>query len=188
MARMKGLGVVALVRLVKSLARQQGIGNVAETLGMQGSLVFEGRVLASTCYDYGDFAKLLLAAHRLSGSRDPDFFKNLGRITAEADMGATLSAFKNTGSGDLKAFGRALRHVWKAYNDPGEIKIEDIGANHSRMILEGAPHVIPEHCQLTGGWSARGMEIGGAKDVCVVHDRCVNRGDNCCSYKLTWAA
>jgi hypothetical protein len=186
MARMKGLGVVSLVRLVKSLARSQGIEDVAASLGMKGSAVFEGRVLASTWYDYDDFAKLLLAACKLSGSTDPEFFENLGRVTAEVDMGGTLSPFRTIGGGGLRAFGRALRHVWKAYNDPGEIRVEDVGPNQSRIILEGAPHVIPEHCRLTGGWTARAMEIGGAKDVRVEHDRCVRRGDPCCSYRITW--
>ncbi len=187
MAEMKGLGVLELVKLVKKVAREKGVENVAQFLGLTGSHVFADRVLTSTWYPYEEFAKLLRGSRRLIGGREPDYYEEMGRIKAETDLANTLSSFSHRSRNDFASFVRVMRHAWKAYNKPGEMQIKETGNGRARLSIEGAPHLVREHCVLTGGWICRAYELSGAKDVRYVHDRCVSMGDPNCEYQLFWA-
>lgn len=186
MARMKGLGVIQLVKFVRRWARQQRIEDVAKAFGMEESTILSGRVLVSSWYPYEEFATLLREIRRRIAGGDPEFFVRLGRISAETDLDSALSSF--TLRRDFERFARGLALVWKAYCDTGEIRIEQSAPGASRTIFEGAPHLAPEHCLINLGWIAASLERGGAKDVKVTHDECVSLGASHCVFQVAYRA
>jgi hypothetical protein len=186
MAQIKGLGILELVKMVKKAAKEKGIADLAQVLDLRGSAILAGHVISSTWYPYEEFVKLLRGSRRLIESEDPHYFENLGRMKAEFDLSNTLHSFSPQNRVNLAAFIPVMCRIWKAYNDSGDVRITDSGAGHARFCIEGAPHLIPEHCMLTGGWICRAYEFSGAKDIRYTHDRCVSRGDSTCEYRLSW--
>jgi hypothetical protein len=185
MARMKGLGIISLVRLAKRLARDQGMVNPPKELGIEDTNVLKERILVSTWYPYEEFAKLLQGILKVLGKGDPRFLVDLGRRGAVMDLGNPFGSFCN--QVEFEQFLRTLRHVWKAYSDTGDFSLLEFAPSRGKVALQNAPHVAQEHCTFLEGWIAGALEMVGAKNVSIAQEECSSRGGSACVFRVAWS-
>ncbi len=185
MAKMKGLGIISLVRLVKRLARDQGMVDPAKELGIEDTDILKERILISAWYPYEHFARLLQGTLKVLGKGDPRFLIDLGRRNAVMDLGNTFASFR--AEVEFEQFLRMLRHVWKAYSDTGDFRFLEFVPGRGRVALENAPQVAREHCTFIEGWIAGALEMAGAKNVNIAQEECASRGGSACVYRILWS-
>jgi hypothetical protein len=77
--------------------------------------------------------------------------------------------------------------IWKRYHDTGRFYVFDILAKSAKARIENIEGGGPMLCSVVLGFIRAGLELSGAKDVSVEHNRCRGRGDALCEYITRWS-
>ncbi len=77
--------------------------------------------------------------------------------------------------------------IWKRYHDTGRFYVFDILAKSAKARIENIEGGGPMLCSVILGFIKAGLELSGAKDFSVEHNRCRNRGDALCEYITRWS-
>lgn len=127
----------------------------------------------------------------------------LNRLTVEAAIakGESLDSFgRRAGRAELRdavgilrfltvvltptALMRKASSAWATIHSHGQLTVEE-GDRAARVHLTGFPSE-PAHCARLTGWFEGAAEMTGVKNVRIVHDKCMARGNADCQWQLTW--
>lgn len=157
--------------------------------GLLGRLSEEDRteispVLSSKWYPFELGRRLDDAIAQELGSRGLEFFRKLGRDSADKNLGGVHKALLIRG--DPHAFLAQSPIIYKLYYDVGRRTYERAGDLEAILTTHDAPSASAVECQTNMGWHQRALEMCGATDVRVIEDECRAAGGRFCVYRLRW--
>jgi hypothetical protein len=135
-------------------------------------------------YGFDVFVDLNESIDRVFGSGDLALVKTLGRFGAEANLKTIYRLFYMVGTVKW-VLDRAAR-LWDLHYDSGRFLIIRRPGNEleARIVRFATPHRT--HCLSVAGWAERSVELSGGKDVKMIETACRARGDDDCSFEVTW--
>jgi hypothetical protein len=178
----KGTSLVSTVRYIQETHGQTGLKQVFAGLSPAERDLAEAGFLTSSWYPLDLLMKLTLLGKEQFGPKLP---KALGKASADYALSRVYKIFFRVGSPQF-IISRATA-VYKNYYERGEMKAVVAEKGHAVVELSGIPSQAPEFCERLIGWQERMLELSGAKDVKVVHDLCLGRGDAVCRFEGWWA-
>lgn len=75
--------------------------------------------------------------------------------------------------------------LWKQYHEIGSLDVIESTSNSCRLQLN-FPYLDKAFCRVIVGCSIESLRLSGAKNVDVVHEKCIAKGDPYCLYAITW--
>ncbi|MFW5875475.1 MAG: hypothetical protein ACOCXM_01935 [Myxococcota bacterium] len=158
--RAKGTALIQLVKLLRAHRRKhplRGLSPEAENL-------VEQHILPNEWYPLGPLREMMEFVHRdLLGSNEE------ATLQAGVTGGKVLLTGPHKGfiqPGDPAASVFAMRHIWRAYYDFGELTGEMIeGESAVRFTLREYPDVTASHALMIAGWGVAAALVAGAADA-----------------------
>lgn len=141
-------------------------------------------VLAGRWYPFELGRRLDDAIARLAGRSGDEFFRRLGRASAETHLGGVHRAFLRPN--DPLGFLERAELLYPFYYDGGRRTFEQIGPGEGVLTTYDAPTFSTAECLTNCGWHERALELCGARDVSVVEEVCRARGGEVCRYRVRW--
>lgn len=179
MARVKGssvLGAVKALRLKKDAARSHLDRSLHHYL--------EDRILISSWYPEEDLLGLLKALVRILPDPGMDIHEFMGLMSARVDLSGVYSNMLRPGdpARTLKR-GSAL---WQSHHDTGRLEVRIASPEHAVVRLAGFALPSREICGTIKGWTRELITMAGGRDVVVMEDQCVVKGDPECRFEAGW--
>jgi uncharacterized protein (TIGR02265 family) len=141
-------------------------------------------VLSSKWYPFELGRRLDDAIAKELGARGLEFFRKLGRDSADKNLGGVHKALLIRG--DPHAFLAQSPIIYKMYYDRGRREYENVGPQEAVLTTHDAPTASAVECQTNMGWHQRALELCGATDVKVTEEECLGTGGKVCRYRLRW--
>jgi hypothetical protein len=76
--------------------------------------------------------------------------------------------------------------IWKRYHDSGTLELYEMLPTSVRARLLGVDGGGPILCAILQGFSQRGLELTGKRNVTCEHPCCLYRGENQCLFHARW--
>lgn len=176
----------SVLRGVLRDAKEQpgGIPAVLDRVSDDDREAFFGKnILHSLWYPYEALSVLLDAYALVLGGHKAMAFRELGARMAERDFTTLLKAYALI-STPTRLAGAPARIWSQRFRNAGEACAEP-GDRCFRFTIEGFPEMHPLLCEILTGY---GLTVGRQKTASFTntHDRCISRGDACCSWMSTW--
>ena len=76
--------------------------------------------------------------------------------------------------------------LWRRYHNTGHLKVYEMLRNSAKARVADLSGGSPLLCVVVGGFIRKGLELAGASNVAMSHERCVHRGDANCEYIVNW--
>lgn len=185
MARMKGMAILGLFRIVKDVAGKDRIAELIAGLPASNQRLYERPILAGEWYPYEAYANLLAAVTRSLGGARHEFAASLGRSAAEMDVG-TIFKIVSVILSPRRAL-QAAGMLWSRYCDAGRFVMTRIDEESGEGHIEGFPGISSEHERLLTGWIEGIGRAAGAKDPIVTLVTSVHGGASVSGYQMRWA-
>ena len=185
MARMKGMAILGLFRIVKDSAGKDRIAELIAALPAADRPLYERPILAGEWYPYAAYANLLAAVTGSLGDGRAEFAASVGHAAAEMDVG---SVFKIVSV--ILSPRRALQAagmLWSRYCDTGRFVMTRIDDESGEGHIEGFPGISREHERLLTGWIAGIGQAAGAREPQVTLVASVHGGASVSGYQMRWA-
>jgi uncharacterized protein (TIGR02265 family) len=179
MAKLKG---TFFQNTVKALRRHGAAARGAVSEPLRHYL--DARILTSSWYPEEEHLELLRALVQLGPNRHRAW-EELGRVSAERDMGTVYKALFRPG--DPAGSFERLRAVWALGHDTGSLEPQLLSPGSGRLHLRDYPLVSEELCRLNTAFFATVLRQAGAKHADARHTHCRGRGDGACSWELRWS-
>jgi Protein of unknown function (DUF2378) len=184
MTNVKGTAVVAALRFLRERFGEEGLAGVLSDLDPRDLTALEGGGLVSAWYPVSLLLHLMRAAEARFGAQLTQFYRHMGRASADYGLTTVYRIFFKVGSPQF-IISRASR-VFGSYYSQGQIRTVDSGTGHATVELVDFPDGAPEFCERILGWMERTMELAGAKNLRSAHSLCVHRGDEVCRFEGSW--
>jgi hypothetical protein len=182
--KVKGTALVATERFLRERYGDEGLKRVLAALGAEDRGAIETGLLVSTWYPMELLLRLMRTAKEQLAPADLDFFRNLGRASAEYGLTTVYRIFFKIGSPQF-ILSKSSR-MFSSYYDTGDMQVVSIGPGHAIVELVGFEGGSTEYCERIHGWMGRTMELSGARNLRTVHPLCVHRGDAVCRHEGYW--
>jgi hypothetical protein len=154
----------SVVDLVKALRKYRQTGPLPD-LSPEAKGLLETRILSSAWYPLEPFLELLKITDEL-------FLK--GNEQAAVEMGALggINHLQNVHkaivlSGDPKSSVMAMRHVWRAHDDFGDLTVEIENDHAVVFALKGYEDIKMVHAMMTAGWGVAAARVAGSEKASV---------------------
>jgi uncharacterized protein (TIGR02265 family) len=184
MLNIKGSVLGARLAFVEQEAGPEGVGRVLERLS-PGDRTDLRNVLSSKWYPF-DLGRRLDDAIALElGARGQEFFRRLGRDSADKNLSGVHRALLKPG--DPHAFLAGSPVIYRLYYDRGSREYERLGPQEAVLTTRDAPSSSVAECQTNIGWHQRALELCGASEVKVTEEECLATGGKCCRYRIRWS-
>ncbi len=142
------------------------------------------RIAGATWGPYPLFFRLLEEGAAALGCDGPSLARRYGAYQVQHDVPLLLrTAIRFGGPGLLVMEAGSL---WKRYHDSGVLEVYDVLPGSARARLSGIDGGGPLLCSLLQGFSARGVELAGGRNVADEHTSCIYRGDAECLFHVHW--
>jgi hypothetical protein len=119
------------------------------------------------------------------GGDAPRLYNEMGRASADYALTTIYRIFFRVGSPHFIVSKAAS--IFKTYYSSGELRTAQAEKGHAVLELHGLQDTAPELCERIGGWMERTIELSGGTGVRIVHDQCVNRGQDVCRFEGWWS-
>jgi uncharacterized protein (TIGR02265 family) len=180
----KGSVISARLAFVERQSGPEGVQRVLARLSDEDRSEISP-VLSSKWYPFDLGRRLDDAIAQELGSRGLEFFRKLGRDSADKNLAGVHKALLIRG--DPHAFLAQSPIIYKMYYDVGRRTYERVGDREAVLTTHDAPSASAAECQTNMGWHQRALELCGAVDVKVVEDECRASGGRFCVYRLRWS-
>jgi uncharacterized protein (TIGR02265 family) len=180
----KGSVISARLAFIEQQAGADGLQRVLGRLSGEDRLEISP-VLSSKWYPFELGRRLDDAIAQELGTRGLEFFRKLGRDSADKNLGGVHKALLIRG--DPHAFLAQSPIIYKMYYDRGRRTYERVGPQEAVLITYEAPSASSAECQTNMGWHQRALELCGAAHVQVSEEECLATGGQVCRYRLRWS-
>jgi len=181
-AELKGAVLRGLMRDAKTLPG--GIPALLEKIpGEARAAYFASNIVHGMWYSYQALAVLLDAYSGVLGTGGGVEFRQLGVRMADRDFNTLLKIYAMVATPTRLA--DAPRQIWiQRFRNAG-VATSEPGDHSFRFTIAGFPGIHPMQCEILSGY---GGAVGKRKTASfkTVHDRCVHRGGQDCSWISTW--
>jgi uncharacterized protein (TIGR02265 family) len=178
-------GSVVLPRL-ELIAKKGAFDQVIATLPTDDQKVWRGVVLAVSWYPFEMAQRLDQAiAKVLSPKHKRQFFLDIGRVSADANLPSTHKAFVH--AGDPHYLLSRAAQIYGKYYDKGRRTYEKTSPTSCVLRTFDAESVTLDDCLTVVGWHIRAIEICGGKNAKVRETLCRAQGDDHCEYHCSWS-
>ena len=186
MPNVKGSAISSRCLWVRLHHGDEGVKEVARRVGAATRAALDcGAVDKAAWYPFDVFVDLNEAIDQVFGAGDLALVRTLGRFGAEANLRTILRLFYMVGTVKW-VLDRAAR-LWDLHYDSGKLLIVRKPGNEveMRIVRFATPHRA--HCLSVAGWAERSVELSGGKDVKMIETACRARGDDDCSFDVSWS-
>ena len=182
-ATTKGTILRSLLKFVeKELSPEQRARAIAALPDADRRVVGQPSILASQKIPEGTLNRLTAAAAAAKGESLDSFGRRAGR----AELSDAVGVYRFL---TIVLTPTALLHkasaLWSTVHSHGQLLIENETAGSARVLLTNFPSE-EAHCVRMMGWFEGAGALTGAKNVSVIHDLCIVRGDGHCQWQLKW--
>ncbi len=184
MAKTKGLSFNYAIEFVRENYGEEGFKRVLDALSDGDRMILSEKILPVSWRPTKTFSNFLDATEKVLGKKKHNLSREAGRFVAEHALSKFYKVVIRLAS-PMKVLDRASE-LWKDFDDTGELQIEKTGPNSAIARIIGHQGGNEANCNHTLGFFERTMEMTGAKNVSIVHTKCIFRGDECCEYIGTW--
>jgi hypothetical protein len=184
MSNIKGSVLEARLRFVDKELGGDARARVMKHL-LQGDRDVLQHVLAGGWYPFELGARLDEAIWRVAGRSRKEFFRALGRASADIHLTGVHRAFLRPN--DPMGFLSGCELLYPFYYETGRRALEVVGPCEGVLVTYDADIFSEADCTTNCGWHQRALELCGARDVEVVDEACRARGDGTCRYRLRWS-
>jgi uncharacterized protein (TIGR02265 family) len=183
-AHVKGSVVLARLELITA---KGAFDRVMAALPAGDQAVWRGIVLAVSWYPFEMAQRLDQAiATALSPKHKRQFFLDIGRASADANLSSIHKAFVH--NGDPHYLLSRAPQIYSKYYDKGRRTYEKTSATSCVLKTLDAESVTVDDCLTVVGWHVRAIEICGGKSARVTETVCRAHGGDRCEYHCSWSA
>jgi uncharacterized protein (TIGR02265 family) len=111
-------------------------------------------------------------------------FRRLGRASADRNTTRFHGSFS---SGDAEEVLARVTKIRRQFFNDGDVRYVRIAPGEGRIEIWNAATVTTADCESSAGYMERMIELAGAKDVSMTHDKCVLDGAPCCEFPCRWS-
>jgi len=183
MQRVKGTVLKSRLAFVTEHAGMDALQAVLATFAPADRRVLE-TALTVGWYPFELGKALDDAIVKVVGGGDPQFFRRLGRASADKNLTSLHRTFLTPG--DPHAFLGKAQQIYGLYYDTGRREYERTGEKSGVITTRDAETFSAPDCLTVVGWYERALEMCGARRVAVVEDECRAQGGQACRYRVTW--
>jgi len=184
MQRVKGVVLKSRLAFVTEHAGMDALQAVLASLPSADRKTLE-TVLTVGWYPFELGKALDDAIVKVVGGGDPQFFRRLGRASAEKNLTSLHKTFLTPG--DPHAFLAKAQQIYGLYYDTGRREYERTGERSGVLTTRDAETFSAPDCLTVAGWYERALEMCGAKSPQVVEEECRARGGEVCRYRVSWS-
>lgn len=181
--KVAGTALKATLDFAQEKFGEAGVEKILEQVKRKG-LNFSQPVLISEWYPFEVHAVL-------SESLDQIFGKGDGKLLWTVGVASADNAFKLFGAAFPKTPDRLLAQLkgvfWPAFYDFGKVEVIQEGERAIRLRMFEVP-ATRTLCQRAFGFTHRGLELTGAKNLKMEETACMARGQERCEVSASWDA
>ncbi|MEM1179244.1 MAG: DUF2378 family protein [Acidobacteriota bacterium] len=180
MAKIKGTGIVGVVRLLRE--RRDHVEPVLEA-DLRPYL--DRQVLVASWYPEADFLGLLRAMAYFTPKSGGDSWHWLGGHCAEVDLVEVYGSMVQKGNvwGTLERFPR----LWRLYHDSGQADVGMLRTHEARVLVRDFAFADEDFCRFMTGYLRRMLKLAGAKGIEVKAMRLGGVGKSA-TWQVRWGA
>ena len=138
--------------------------------------------LASSWCEFESLVELDHAIYDELKAEHPNVLALMGAASAELGIGRV---YRSLDSEELEKFFETNALFHHQYQKFGTVKFEKTPSG-GRMIYSGYPCYSPVYCASAIGYFMESILRHGGSDPTVVETKCQCRGDQTCTYEMTW--
>lgn len=182
----KGSTAVLTRKWLVELFGEQAVPKVLQLLSPEARNMFENPV-PSQWYSQDLLRELFETIDGLFGKGDPNFFRAYGRYDADRATSGPLRYLLRIASG-IQVLKRA-QSFWKHYFKGSILEIENLkqekGATAVTIIARNFNEGLPG-CRILEGYFEVVFTKAGVRNLAVKEKTCSFKGDDFCSWELSW--
>ena len=180
----KGSALKTSVAFISAKFGESGWKKVLSSLPDKDREILSKRVLVSSWYPFSSYLSLLTTADKMFGKGDFALCADMGRYSAESDLGSVYMVFNKEANPHF-IISRAAA-IWKTYYDSGRMEIAEKGDKSVTLRILGFSSPARQHCLRVQGWMEMALRLSGGRNVRVFESKCRCAGGDCCEYKCGW--
>jgi hypothetical protein len=138
--------------------------------------------LASNWYDFATLVTLDRAVYEALKAKYPNMLALMGAASAELGIGRV---YKSLDSAKLEDFLESQTIFHSQFQRFGRVRFEKTDKG-GRMIYSNYPVYSPVYCASAAGFFIEAILRHGGTQPAVTETRCQTRGDDTCTFELTW--
>ena len=182
--KVKGNIVKARIGFVKERFGEAGWQKVLASLSEEDGTALKS-VTNVAWYDFDLGARLDKAIVSALAGGDRHVFEEMGRASARENLTGVHATFLQPR--DPQKFMAKAPLIYNFYYDKGRRTWEPTGPTSGIMTTFGSETFSAADCATVVGWHREALAMVGAKNVQIVEEACRARGDEVCSYKVSWS-
>jgi hypothetical protein len=152
----KGTNLIELIKALKVHQRARPI----EGLSPAAQELLETRILVSDWYPHEPFLELLKVLYERLLGRSQERALQVGIAGSTVALQTTYRAYIH--KGDPAGSVLAMRHIWRAFFDFGELKANLEPDGSVQFVLTGYLDVPPVHAALFTAWTVAAARLAGS--------------------------
>ncbi|HEX7707409.1 MAG TPA: hypothetical protein VF701_13215 [Thermoanaerobaculia bacterium] len=182
LAKVKGVMFSGRKQLLAEIATPEELDTLFEKLSPRTRGYFRSPLASSWC-EFESLIELDRTIHNELKGRYPNVLALIGAASAELGIGRI---YRSLDSGELyqSLENQALFH--DQYQKFGSVKFERTPSG-GRMIYSGYPCYSPVYCASAFGYFLEAILRHGGTSPSVSESRCQCKGDQTCTFDLTWS-
>jgi uncharacterized protein (TIGR02265 family) len=182
--QVKGAVILARRAFVREEFGEDAWQRLLETLPEEDRELLDGFILTASWYPFDLNERIDAAIVEQLGGGDTIIFESIGSWSAKKNLAGPHKTFLTPGS-PLR-FMEMSDRIYDFYYDTGQRKFEATGESSGVMTTSGAETFSQTDCLTVIGWYKKALKMCGASTVDIEEETCRARGDECCSYRLSW--
>jgi hypothetical protein len=152
----KGTNLIELIKALKVYRRTRAI----EGLSPAAEQLLETRILLSDWYPLEPYLELLKVTFERLLGRNMERALQIGIAGSTAALQGTYRAYVQ--SGDPAGTVLAMRHIWRAFFDFGDLKASPEAQDTVQFVLTGYLDVPSWHATMIAAWSVAAARLAGS--------------------------
>ncbi len=183
MQKVKGAVLKSRLAFVTEHAGMDGLQQVLALLPADDRKSLDG-LLTMSWYPFELGKRLDDAIVKVVGRGDPQFFRRLGRASADRNLTTVHKSF--LALGDPHGFLAKSPQIYTLYYETGRREYERTGERSGVIITRDAETFSAPDCLTVAGWYERALELCGATQPRVRETECRAKGGAVCRYEVGW--
>jgi uncharacterized protein (TIGR02265 family) len=183
MQKVKGAVLKSRLAFITEHAGMDGLQQVLALLPAGDRQVLDG-LLTMSWYPFELGKRLDDAIVKVVGKGDAQFFRRLGRASADRNLTTVHKSFMTLG--DPHGFLAKSPQIYTLYYDTGRREYERTGERSGVVTTRDAETFSAPDCLTVAGWYERALEICGVKKAKVTEVECRAKGGAACRYEVSW--
>jgi hypothetical protein len=187
-AHVRGATVLSTKQFLVDRFGAEAFGKILGLLPREHRAVIAGRVAMESWQPFAAWVALSETIDRTFGTGDLSLCRELGRWSAEKDLGTMYRPIVAAGNTSVLSIVRLAPELWGLYYDSGRVELQNLQIDPERpgsfelVVIDFAePHLV--HCLRIAGWLEGALDLAGTvAEVEII--ACRARGDLECRTKV----